>query len=98
MEILNTSQYNQGIGKNKLLSSTAGVGSIITTRLGYYILVSDINKWNFMEETQKLIEEIRSEEPDASKRYIKAKQKVPKKGIDFIDDQRFVEFLKIEKD
>ena len=34
MKILNQSQYNQGIGKYKLLSSNAGVGSIITTKSG----------------------------------------------------------------
>ncbi len=48
MKILNTNQYNQGIGKYKLLSSTAGVGSIITTKVGSYILISDINKWKFI--------------------------------------------------
>jgi hypothetical protein len=45
MRILQEHQYNQGIGKYKLLSSTAGVGSIITSKFGTYVLVSDINKW-----------------------------------------------------
>ena len=48
MNILQAHQYNQGIGKYKLLSSTAGVGSIITTKFGTYVLVSDINKWKFV--------------------------------------------------
>ena len=48
MKILNQSQYNQGIGKFKLLSSNAGVGSIITTKLGSYALILDINKWKFV--------------------------------------------------
>ena len=32
MEIHKDIQYNQGIGKYKVLSSNAGVGSIVTTR------------------------------------------------------------------
>lgn len=97
MELLTTYQYNQGIGKHKLLSSTAGVGSIITTTIGYYILVSDINKWEFVKKSLKVLEEIRREEIDNSKRYEKAKNKIPKLGISFINDKRFVEFLKLEK-
>ena len=48
MKITQINQYNQGIGKYKLLSSTAGVGSIITTKVGSYILITDISKWNFI--------------------------------------------------
>ena len=48
MKVLRQNQYNQGVGKYKLLSSTSGVGSIITTKLGSYVLISDINKWRFI--------------------------------------------------
>jgi hypothetical protein len=98
MQILTSNQYNQGIAKTKLLSATAGVGAIITTRLGYYILVSDINKWEFVQKAQKKLAEIREDEMDDSKRYEKAKKRIPTEGIDFIDDRRFVEFLRDEKD
>src|SRR4051812_25857840 len=97
MELVNTSQYNQSIGKLKLLSSTAGVGSIITTKIGYYILISDINKWEFVKKAQSILDEIRNEEIDNSKRYEKAKVRFSKNGISFIDDIRFINFLKIEK-
>lgn len=97
MNLLTTNQYNQGISKYKLLSSNAGVGSIITTKMGYYILVSDISKWDFVHEAQKIINEIRVEEIDDSKRYDKARLRIPNKGIDVIDDKRFVDFLKVEK-
>ena len=97
MNLLTTNQYNQGIGKYKLLSSNAGVGSIITTKLGYYILVSDITKWDFIFEIQKVVREIREEEIDDTKRYDKAKLRIPNRGIEVIDDKRFVEFLKDEK-
>lgn len=97
MELLTVHQYNQGIGKNKLLSSTAGVGAIITTKIGYYILVSDINKWEFVRKAQRLVIEIRYEEPDNIKRYSKARARMTHQGITFIDDKRFVDFLRSEK-
>jgi hypothetical protein len=97
MELLTTIQYNQGIGKNKLLSSTAGVGSIVTTKIGYYILVSDINKWGFVSNSQKIISEIIKEETDYTKRYDKAKFRLPNQGIIFINDKRFVNFLREEQ-
>lgn len=98
MNLLTTNQYNQGISKYKLLSSNAGVGSIITTKLGYYILVSDITKWDFVIEAQKVLDEVRREEIDSSKRYEKAKFRIPNRGIAVVDDKRFVEFLKTEKE
>src|ERR1041385_4374575 len=97
MNLLTTNQYIQGISKYKLLSSNAGVGSIITTKMGYYILVSDISKWDYVHEAQKIVNEIRTEETDDSKRYDKARLRIPNKGIDVIDDKRFVDFLKVEK-
>ncbi len=97
MELLTTNQYNQGIGKSKLLSSTAGVGSLITTQMGYYILVSDINKWEFVRISHRIVDEIRKEESDDSKRYDKAKVRIQNQGITFINDKRFVEFIKEEK-
>jgi hypothetical protein len=97
MQILTTGQYNQGIAKNKLLSSTAGVGAVITTRIGYYILISDMNKWEFVQKAQKKLTEIRDDEMDDSKRYDKARKRIPNEGIEFIDDKRFIEFLREEK-
>ena len=38
MEINNKKQYNQGIGKYKILSSTAGVGALVTTKWGGFVL------------------------------------------------------------
>lgn len=99
MEILNTSQYNQAISKYKLLSSTAGVGSIITTKMGYYVLVSDINKWQFVKKSNKLIDQIRSKVADDSERYKEAKERITQQlGVSFVDDKRFIDFLRAEKD
>lgn len=98
MDILKSNQYNQSIGKYKLLSSTAGVGSIITTRLGVYVLLSDMNKWPFIARAILILNEIRKDEADITKRYSKAKVKLAREGIVVVDDERFVEFLKKEND
>lgn len=98
MLLLSTNQYNQGISKHKLLASNAGVGSIITSKLGYYILVSDITKWDFVNDAMKILAEIRKEENDPSIRYEKAKFRLSNRGINMIDDKRFIEFVKQEKD
>ncbi len=97
MRILNKNQYNQGIGKYKLLSSNAGVGSIITTKLGSYALILDINKWKFIERANKKVLNIRKEEADVQKIYSRSKNEIEQLGLILVDDERFIEFLKIEK-
>lgn len=98
MRILNSNQYNQGIGKYKLLSSTAGVGSIITTKLGSYALISDINKWKFIKWANSKVETIRTNNSDDRKIYEVSKAEIAIRGIDFIDDQRFIRFIRTEKE
>lgn len=97
MKVLKQNQYNQGIGKNKLLSSTAGVGSIIPTRLGYYILVSDINKWKFLQTINSKIESLRTRYSDDRELYKQALIEISYNGLEYIDDLRFVKFIKSEK-
>jgi len=97
MEILNQNQYNQGIGKYKLLSSTSGVGSIITTKLGFYVLISDITKWKFFNSINKKIELIRSQNTDDKQVYNSAEAEIKFNGLNFVNDKRFVDFLRIEK-
>ena len=98
MKILKQNQYNQGIGKYKILSSTSGVGSIITTKLGSYVLISDINKWRFVKWANSKIEVIRTNNSDDNKVYDLSKTEVLNRGLEFIDDQRFIKFVKAEKD
>ena len=97
MKVLKQNQYNQGVGKYKLLSSTSGVGSIITTKLGSYVLISDINKWKFVKWVNSKIEIIRTNNSDDRKVYELSKTEVLNRGLEFIDDQRFIKFLKSEK-
>ncbi len=97
MKVLKQNQYNQGVGKYKLLSSTSGVGSIITTKLGSYILISDINKWRFIKWANSKIEIIRTNNSDDRKVYDLSKSEILNRGLEFIDDQRFIKFVKSEK-
>lgn len=97
MKVLKQNQYNQGVGKYKLLSSTSGVGSIITTKLGTYVLISDINKWRFIKWANSKIEIIRSNNSDYIKVYELSKSEILNRGLDFINDLRFIKFIKSEK-
>jgi hypothetical protein len=97
MKVLKQNQYNQGVGKNKLLSSTSGVGSIITTKLGSYVLISDINKWRFVKWANSKVEIIRTNNSDDRKVYELSKAEILNRGLEFIDDQRFIKFVKSEK-
>jgi len=97
MSINKLNQYNQGIGKYKLLSSTSGVGSIITTKVGSYVLISDINKWKFIRWVNSRIEAIRSNNSDNKEVYKLGKEDIKKRGLPFIDDERFIKFIKQEK-
>ena len=97
MKVLKQNQYNQGIGKYKLLSSTSGVGSIIATKLGSYVLISDINKWKFIKWVNSRIEIIRSNNTDDRKVFELCEKEISKRGLEFIKDQRFISFIKSEK-
>lgn len=95
MSILQANQYNQGIGKYKLLSSTAGVGSIITTKFGTYVLVSDINKCQFIYGFNNKIK-ILMEHPSGDV-YKSIKREGENLGLTLVDDKRFVKFIQNEK-
>jgi hypothetical protein len=96
MNILQAHQYNQGIGKYKLLSSTAGVGSIITTKFGTYVLISDINKWQFVNVFNNRIKSLLESPPKDV--YDGIKREAESLGLSLIDDKRFVQFIQNEKE
>lgn len=96
MNILQAHQYNQGIGKYKLLSSTAGVGSIITTKYGTYVLISDINKWQFVNVFNNRIKSLLTSPPKDV--YDGIKREAENLGLSLVDDKRFVQFIKKEKE
>lgn len=94
--ITRQNQYNQGIGKYKLLSSTAGVGAVVITKMGYPVLVSDIMQWPFIVTAQREINGVR-EDFAQDEWYEKAKIRLLRQGIDVVDDPRFIEFIRHEK-
>ena len=85
MEIHKDIQYNQGIGKYKVLSSNAGVGSIITTKAGFFIMPKSVSFWGFVRDVNKHIENFSDSDPESISKSA---------GVDVINDPRFVEFLK----
>ncbi|MFA6651466.1 MAG: DUF1998 domain-containing protein [Bacteroidales bacterium] len=89
MEINKDKQYNQGVGKFKVLSSNAGVGSIITIKSGFFIMPQTVSFWGFVKAVNKQIENFSERDP---------KEIAKKAGVDIIDDPRFVKFLKKDQE
>lgn len=90
MNIREESQYNQSIGQYKVLSSAAGVGSIITTKWGGYIMPLSIDNWKFLEVATNRIKETLSQGLDL--------QQIQEEwGVELIADLRFAQFLNLKK-
>ena len=89
MEIFNDLQYNQAVGKYKVLSSNAGVGSIITTKSGFFIMPQSVSLWGCIMSVNNYIQNHLDDfEPASIAR---------ESGVDVINDPRFIEFLKEEQ-
>ena len=84
--IYNKSQYNQGVGKYNILSSNAGVGSIIPTKWGGFIMPLSVSNWNsiiaFSNEVQNLNENFNIQ--TICEKY----------AVKLVDDKRFVNYLR----
>jgi hypothetical protein len=96
-----TSRYNQEISKYKLLSSTAGVGSIVNTKSGFNILIHEIDQWDFIRRTQEKIKffetECRTSNVIERSRYFHSKFSSDpswNQKVKFVHDLRFLAFLK----
>ncbi len=85
MIIKNNNQYNQGIGKYKVLSSTAGVGAIVPTTWGGFIMPLSIDKWQMI---KSYIEQRGAHPEDTIERIAEDSKCI------LVTDQRFVEYLK----
>lgn len=90
MDINKDTQYNQSVGKYKVLSSNAGVGSIITTKAGFFIMPLTVSEWGFIKDVNKQIENY----PDV----ICPNEISKRAGVDVINDPRFIEFLREEQE
>lgn len=99
MDVKRQDQYNQGISRYKLLSATAGVGAIVTSNIGTYILISDVDKWDFIHSANTRIKDIRAEPAISPEDWYKeAKREIINNlGVDLVDDERFIEFIRKDK-
>lgn len=82
---MNKYQYNQGIGKFKVLSSTAGVGSIVPTTWSGFIMPLSINNWPMI---RSFSDFINAHPNDTIERVAEDSKCV------LVSDQRFVEYLR----
>jgi hypothetical protein len=96
MSILSRNQYNLGMDKYKLLSSTSGVGAVVASKTGNYILISSINKWPFIQIAIDIIKNER-EANMATLLENTAKRIKNELGLSTINDDRFVGFLRISE-
>ena len=85
MEIRDRKQYNQSIGRYKILSSAAGVGAVITTKWGGFIMPLSISDWKFI---QGLSQRIDAKPNDTLQQW------QDDSGVEIISDRRFVHFLR----
>ena len=88
MDILKDQQYNISSSKFKMLSSTSGVGSIVTTKWGGFIMPLNINNWEFINALKNSIE---AHPQDTGQ------QHQENTGAEVVDDERFVKFLQFKK-
>lgn len=78
------------MGKYKILSTAAGVGSVITTKWGGFIMPLSIDNWKFVEVVTNRIKETLPQPLDI-------KRIQDGTGVELIEDPRFVEFLNVKK-
>ena len=91
MDINIDQQYNISSSKFKMLSSTSGVGAVVTTKWGGFVMPLNINEWAFI---RKLTDSINN---PAHSQYTN-KQHQEETGAEIVDDERFVKFLQFKKD
>ena len=87
MEIKTAKQFNQGIGKYKVLSSNAGVGSIVATKWGGFVMPLTSSKWGSVFAVNDYLKRNSTELLNAAKI-------MDETGVEIVDDNRFVSFLK----
>lgn len=90
MDINIDRQYNVSSSKFKMLSSTSGVGAVVTTKWGGFIMPLCINEWAFI---KALTDSINN--PAHSQ--FTNKQHQEETGAEIVDDERFVKFLQFKK-
>lgn len=90
MDIKKDKQYNISSSKFKMLSSTSGIGSVATTKWGGFIMPLSINEWSFIKVLSKSVS-------DKDKEKWKNSKHQEETGVEIVDDDRFISFLKAKK-
>ena len=85
MEIKKKSQLNQGIDQYKLLSTAAGVGALVSTKMKLFMMPLTIDEWGVIKRAQSHVEEY----PDDPVSRI-----IRDEAVEILSDDRFVAFLK----
>ncbi|MCY4161309.1 MAG: DUF1998 domain-containing protein [Flavobacteriaceae bacterium] len=96
-EIFEERAYNVGVSKYKLLSSISGPGSIIPSIFGTYVIVLDINKWKFIRWSSKKLKNLSTNDHGENTDAL-IKKELSYRGLQCIDDSRFIKFLRKEKE
>ena len=90
MDIKKDKQYNISSSKFKMLSSTSGVGSVVTTKWGGFIMPLSINEWKFIRILSESISDKDKEKWSNSKHQEET-------GVEIVNDDRFIKFLQAKK-
>ena len=90
MDIKIDKQYNISSSKFKMLSSTSGIGSVVTTKWGGFIMPLSINEWTFIRVLTESIVNPRHNN-------YTNKDHQAETGVEIVDDERFVTFLQAKK-
>ena len=99
MNISKDYQYNQGVGRSKLFSSVAGVGSIVITKFGNSALVLCIEEWGVIQKVNEVIKEVDNDiSVEKDNKYYSLKIRLKKEKVNLIEDHRFLEFIKVEQE
>ena len=85
MNIHSSRALNHSVDQYKLLSSNAGVGAVINTRLGFSIMPLSIENWKFIQRVEKKL----LQNPDLTPEEIEEKA-----AVDVVEDERFLQYLK----
>ena len=91
MEIKKEEQYNISSSKFKMLSSASGIGSIIPTKWGGFVMPLNINNWQFI---NTLTDSINNR---ANTNYTSTDHQNAT-GVEIVEDERFIRFLQFKKD
>ena len=85
MNIHSSRALNHSVDQYKLLSSNAGVGAVINTRLGFSIMPLSIENWKFIQRVEKKL----LQNPNLTPEEIEEKA-----AVEVVEDERFLQYLK----